>query len=66
MSKGKAYLVRVPESELEAIEAVLRQFPGASPSLLFRAVLLAASRIGVTNALAKHAAAKVRKGRDET
>lgn len=61
--KSKLISVRVPADELERIEAVFRQFPGASPALIIRAVLLASPRLWVSNALAKHASQKVRGGK---
>lgn len=59
--KSKAFCVRVPAHELAAVESLLAQFPGVSPALLIRALLLAAGRIGVANALAKHASGKAGK-----
>lgn len=60
MSVSKLFSVRVPVDELEAVEAVFARFPGASPALIIRAVLLASPRLWVANALAKHAARKVK------
>jgi hypothetical protein len=55
---SKAFCVRIPPHELAAVQSLLAQFPGVSPALLIRALLLTAGRIGVSNALAKHAAGK--------
>ena len=60
---SKLVSVRVPADELEAIEAVFARFPGASPALIIRAVLLASPRLLVANALAKHAAQKMKGGK---
>jgi hypothetical protein len=60
--KSKLYSVRVPASEVEAIEGICKLFPGASPALLFRAALLSMRKTGMGNALLKHAAETARKG----
>lgn len=61
--KSKQILVRIPADEVERIESILGAFPGASPALIIRALLLATPRIYLGNALAKHAANKVRGGK---
>jgi hypothetical protein len=56
---SKAFCVRIPPHELAAVESLLAQFPGVSPALLIRALLLASGRVAVANALARHAVGKV-------
>ena len=58
--KSKLFSVRVPANEIEAFELLCGCFPGASPALIMRALLLTSSRMGITNALAKHSSSKVR------
>lgn len=60
---SKLYSVRIPVEEVESIDRLFDKFPGASPALIIRALLHSASGIQITNALAKHAADKVRRGR---
>ncbi len=56
---SKLYSVRVPSREIAAVESILAQFPGVSPALVFRALLLSAGRIGISNAISKHSEGKV-------
>lgn len=55
--KSKLYSVRVPSHEVEAFEAVLAKYPGASPARIVRALVLTAAPLTVGNALTKHSAA---------
>ena len=61
--RSKQFLVRVPADEVPAFETVLRYFPGASPAEIMRALVMTAGKIGVANALAKHAAIRAKGGK---
>ena len=60
MSPSKLFSVRVPSHELEAFEAVCGSFPRVSPALIMRSLVLTGGKIAISNALAKHAVAKVK------
>lgn len=51
---SKLFAVRVPEAELEAFERVLARWPGASPAVVIRALVLASTPVQVATALTEH------------
>lgn len=55
---SKNILVRIPSAEVPKVEEILARYPGCSPAEIFRALLLTAPRLGISNALAKHAVLK--------
>ncbi len=53
-------LVRIPLDELAAVDAILSRYPGHSPALIFRALLLTAPKLGIQQAVAKHCELKLK------
>lgn len=56
----RSILVRIPDSEAKAFDAIQARFPGVSLQVIMRATVLSAGRIGIVNALAKHAVDKAK------
>jgi hypothetical protein len=62
----KQILVKIPEADQEQFQAVIDQFPRANAQDIIRALVLTTPKIGIVNALAKHASRKWKEPEDET